>query len=81
MSTLRELLDADYSVHVFHESLQPYCSHYFKIDLAALIERFGEDFDLFTNRAWFLSRCKCSRCGAVGKNMNMHCTPNKTVGR
>ena len=51
-------------VTVYHEVLgdRP-CSHGAEVDLLALRDRLGPDFDFVESRGRFLAMLRCSRCG------------------
>jgi hypothetical protein len=46
MSTIRELIEAGERVSAHHARRVPTCSHYAWLDLQALAERLGPDFDI-----------------------------------
>lgn len=66
MSALRDLLDGDYVVSAHHQALNPICVHSSVLDLAQMIDRLGEDFDLREHRAWLCARLRCTACGRKG---------------
>lgn len=67
LSTIQSYIDAGYTVTAHHEAIghNP-CSHYSDLDLVALAERLGPDFDIVDNHDWFVSKLVCARCGRRG---------------
>ena len=74
MATLQSYLDAGWQLHAAHELINPFCSHTAELDVAALAQRLGGDFNLVENRGWFVARLRCTRCGRKG-DMQIRCSP------
>jgi hypothetical protein len=67
LSTLQSYIDAGHTISAHHHpgGLQP-CNHSADLDLVALAERYGPDFDLVANHDWFVARLRCTACGRKG---------------
>ncbi len=77
MSTLRDLINSGTRIALYHERINPLCTHGSMLDLEALAARFGDDFDLALHKDWFLARLRCSACGGKG-NMTLRVHPATT---
>ena len=69
-------LIGEFSVIVFCQTVQPSglnCTQRATVDLAAMAERFGADFNIVQNRARFLAAFRCAKCG--GKDLSLIMSP------
>ncbi|MBI4921839.1 MAG: hypothetical protein HY834_08825 [Devosia nanyangense] len=51
--TIQSSIERGYSLTAAHELIRPFCSHSAELDLMALRDRLGPDFNLVDCRAWF----------------------------
>ena len=67
LSTIQSYIDAKHVITAHHAAGgdNP-CSHYSELDLVALAERLGPDFDIVERHDWFVSRLVCAKCGRKG---------------
>jgi hypothetical protein len=64
MSTLAYLREHGWGIHIYcSPDIGGYCSGHISPSWDQLIQYFGVDFDLYEERARFLARFVCERCG------------------
>lgn len=74
--TIQGYIDVGDTITAFHEVIYPFCSHGAQLDLLALRDRVGGDFNIVENRAWLVSQLRCTKCGRKG-NMTILITPRQ----
>lgn len=79
VSTIGAYIERGYRLYAAHELINPFCSHSAELDLQALGDRFGRDFDLVENRAKIIGRLRCTKCGRQG-NMEIRISPPTNSG-
>jgi len=80
MATLRDMLDKDALTAHCQAMLaggRP-CNHSKRMDIAALAEILGWDFDVVERRPELMRRLKCAECGS--RDVMIHVTPLNTSG-
>ncbi len=83
LSTLRSYIEDGFRIHAYHEVTG--CNHGEELDLVALANRLGPDFDLVENHSAFLASLKCSRCAQNPKlnpkgNISIRLSPPTSIG-
>jgi hypothetical protein len=68
ISQLGTMKDRGYGFTGFCERRD--CGHFAPVNLDALIDRFGRDFDTVAGRDQIVAALKCRKCG--GKEMDIH---------
>jgi len=75
LSTLQSFITARHTIHAHHDVLGEHpCSHYALLDLKALADKLGPDFDVVENHDWFVAQLVCTECKRRG-NMSIIIKP------
>lgn len=67
LATIGSYIEARHTITAHHNpgGVHP-CHHSAELDLVALADRLGPDFDLVANHDWFVSQLRCTACGRKG---------------
>jgi hypothetical protein len=80
MATLRELRDQGWILTIYCEANEgAFCHNHWTVTWDRLIQYLGLDFDLDAQRAEFLGRFRCERCGR--KTATMRVAPPDTYSQ
>lgn len=75
IATIQSYIEAGCRLYASHEVVRPpSCVHTSELDLIAIRDRLGGDFNIPENRAYLLSLLRCEACGRKG-NMSIMVVP------
>lgn len=76
LSTLQSYIDANHTITAYHDGTPSNpCGHSSILDLKALAQHLGPDFDLVANHDRFVSQLTCAKCGVKGRDMSIIISP------